>query len=205
MTVTSHECGITLTKLPAASAVCDGATVTYTYAVTNNSDEFTWTGTLVDSVLGPVGTDPIVLGPGETLTFEADGPITGTVENTVTATGALDDPDATAVSESVDATVTGEDCSITVTKIAASSDVCDGASVTYTYEVTNDSDTFPWTGDLVDDVLGTVADDVTIGAGETETYTLPGVISGAGHQHRHRDGHLRRSRRHGRLGLQSTR
>ncbi len=82
MTVTSHECGITLTKLPAASAVCDGATVTYSYAVTNNSDEFTWTGTLVDSVLGPVGTDPIVLGPGETLTFEADGPITGTVENT---------------------------------------------------------------------------------------------------------------------------
>ncbi len=89
-----------------------------------------------------------------------------------------------------------------MTKIAASSDVCDGASVTYTYEVTNDSDTFPWTGDLVDDVLGTVADDVTIGPGETETYTLPGVIDGAGHQHGHRDGHLRRSRRHGRLGLQ---
>ena len=150
--------------------MCDGATVTYTYEVTSNSDEFTWTGTLVDSVLGPVGTDPVVLGPGDTLTFEDSGSITGTVENTVTAVGALDDPDATAVSESVDATVTGEDCGITVTKTAASSDVRDGASVVYTYEVTNDSDTFTWTGDVVDDVLGTVADDVTIGAGETDVH-----------------------------------
>ena len=83
----------------------------------------------------------VTVAAGATETFTADGVITGSVTNTVTADGALDDPDATAVSESVGATVTGEDCTITVTKTAASDDVCDGASVTYTYAVRNNSAT----------------------------------------------------------------
>ena len=197
VTVTSHACDITVTKVPAASAVCDGASVTYTYTVTNNSDEFTWTGSLTDDILGLSATGPVTIAPGDTETFTADGAITGTVTNTVTADGVLDDPDATAVSESVDATVTGEDCSITVTKTAASSDVCDGASVTYTYAVTNNSDSFTWTGTLTDGVLGdVVAGEVTIGAGETADLHPHGGHHGQGHQHRHRHGLLRRSRHH---------
>ena len=35
-----------------------------------------------------------------------------------------------------------------------------------------------WTGDVTDSVLLAVADNVTIGAGETERYTLTGVITG---------------------------
>ena len=84
--------------------------------VINNSDEFSWTGTVTDSLLGPLTPEPITIAPGQSETLAISGVIEGTVENTVTAEGTLDDPDATAVVESVDATVSGEDCSITVTK-----------------------------------------------------------------------------------------
>ena len=175
MTVTSHACDITVTKVPAASAVCDGASVTYTYTVTNNSDEFTLDRQPHRRHPGPDRHGPRDLAPGATETFTADGAITGTVTNTVTADGVLDDPDATAVSESVDATVTGEDCTITVTKTAASSDVCDGASVTYSYTVTNNSDSFDWTGTLTDSVLGEVVAGRSPSApARPRTYTLTG-------------------------------
>ena len=58
VTVTSQPPHITVTKVPAASAVCDGRSVTYTYTVTNNSDRFAWTGDLTDDKLGLVARRP---------------------------------------------------------------------------------------------------------------------------------------------------
>ena len=47
-TVTGHVCTISLTKTPSTLNVCNDANtqVTYTYVVSNNSDFFTWTGSL---------------------------------------------------------------------------------------------------------------------------------------------------------------
>ena len=122
---------------------------------------------MTDSVLGVVAED-VTLAPGDTQTFTADGPITGTVTNTVTADGRPRRPRRhRGQRDRRRGDRHRRGLHITVTKTAAASDVCDGASVTYTYTVTNDSASFTWTGDPGRHVLGTVADDVTIGAGET--------------------------------------
>ena len=47
-TVTAHDCTISVDKTVDDDNVCAGDTVTYSYVVTNNSDEFTWTGDITD-------------------------------------------------------------------------------------------------------------------------------------------------------------
>src|SRR3989442_11219220 len=50
-TVTGHDCGISLRKTPNVTSVCNGTTVTYTYVITNNSDAFSWVGSLEDDLI----------------------------------------------------------------------------------------------------------------------------------------------------------
>src|SRR5207249_3689904 len=149
-TVTAHDCSITVTKSN-PDDVCTGGEVTYDYTITNNSDEFVWTGTLVDDQLGDVGGGTITLAPGETQSFSANANISGTVTNVVTGSGTFDDPDTTAASDTDTATVSSHDCSITITKTPSLTQVCNGDTVSYSYTVTNNSDVFDWTGDVVDD------------------------------------------------------
>ena len=182
-TVSSHVCTITVTKSN-PDDVCDGGEVTYDYSVTNNSTEFTWEGTLIDDQLGDVGGGTITLAPGETQNFSANANITGTVTNIVTADGTFDDPNATAASDSDTATVSSHVCTIDITKTPSATEVCNGDAVDYHYTVTNNSDTFDWTGDIVDDAGTpadplddvTIDDDVTIAAGATVEYDLLGVV-----------------------------
>jgi len=181
--VTAHDCSITVTKSN-PDDVCDGGQVTYDYTITNNSDQFTWTGTLVDDQLGDVGGGTITLAPQGTQSFSANANITGTVTNVVTGSGTFDDPDTSSASDTDTATVSSHDCSITITKTPSLTQVCNGDTVSYSYTVTNNSDVFDWTGDVVDDA-GTPADpsddvtlasNVTIAAGDTANYTLNNVV-----------------------------
>ena len=109
---------------------------------------------MTDDVLGVVAED-VTLGPGASQTFTASGPVTGTVTNTVTATGALDDPDATAVSETASATVTGEHLHHHGHQDRRQRRRVRRRVGDLHLTVTNNSDSFGWTGDVVDDVLGT--------------------------------------------------
>ena len=181
-TVTGHDCTITVTKSN-PDDVCDGGEVTYDYTVTNNSDQFTWTGTLSDDQLGVID-GSITLGPGASDSFSASANITGTVTNIATASGTFDDPDTTLAEDTATATVSSHLCDIDITKTPSDTEVCNGDAVNYHYTVTNNSDTFDWTGDIVDDAGTpgdtsddvTLDDDVTIVAGDTVEYDLLGVV-----------------------------
>jgi hypothetical protein len=98
--------------------VCNGATVTYDYSITNNSDTFTWTGTFVDDVIGDIGGGAVVLAPNATSHFN-DVPwvINGTVDNTVEGSGTFDDGSSSSASASASATVIGNICRIILQKI----------------------------------------------------------------------------------------
>jgi len=173
-TVTAHDCTISITKSPPVDNVCIGSNteVEYTITITNNSDRFDWTGDVVDDVLGILATG-VTIAAGDSVTYTPTHTVNATTTNTVTATGAFNDADASAATDSTSATVTAHNCTISITKSPSVSDVCIGSDteVTYTITVTNNSDLFDWTGDVVDDVLGTLATDVTIPAGEFVTYT----------------------------------
>jgi len=191
-TVTGHTCTIEVTKTPSQTSVCNGSTVDYDYTVKNNSDQFDWTGDVVDDAGTPGDTsDDVVLAndvtinAGDTAPYENNGvTITGTVTNIVTADGAFNDPDATAGTDTDTATVTGHDCTISITKTPSATEVCNGDTVSYSYVVTNNSDEFDWTGDVVDD-MGTPADtsddqtlatNVTISAGDHLDLSLNNVV-----------------------------
>src|SRR5207302_5962344 len=118
------------------------------------------------------------LTPGQHRTFTKSGAITGTVNNTATASGAFDDPSSTSASKTATATVNGHACSISLTKTPDQTSVCNGSSVTYTYVVTNNSDAFSWTGTLTDNVLGTISGSFTLAPAAHQTFTKSGAITG---------------------------
>jgi hypothetical protein len=185
-TVTGHVCTISVTKTPSATNVCNGSTVDYDYTVTNNSDLFDWTGDVVDDAGTPgVPGDDVILANDATILAGAtanysqdDVTISGTVTNIVSASGAFNDPASTAASNTATATVTGHLCTISLTKTPSATDVCDGATVTYTYVLTNNNIVDTWTGTLTDDQLGLIDGSIILGPGASETFTASGAISG---------------------------
>ena len=185
-TVTVHDCTITVTKEAADDAVCVGGSTTYDITVTNNSDEFTWSGSVNDDVLGEIDAD-LTLAPGATESYLgiASGALAVDTTNIVTADGAFDDPASSSASDTATATVTVHDCTITVTKTVNDNEVCAGESVTYSYVVHNNSDLFTWTGDIVDDNGTdadtsddfTVASNISVGPGlDSAVFTHNSVI-----------------------------
>jgi hypothetical protein len=122
-TVTGHNCTITFTKTPSRTTVCNGSNtpVTYTYVVTNNSDFFTFSGSITDDKLGSIGSfGPLAPGASATLTKTAT--ISGTVTNTGTVTGTFSDSTPTSASATASATVNGVNCAqITPTNTTCSS------------------------------------------------------------------------------------
>ena len=121
-TVRGHVCTISITKTPSATEVCNGLSVTYTYAVINNSDFFTWSGSLVDDVNGSIN-GSFSLSNGQTKTFTASDTIVGTVTNNATASGAFNDPNSTSASASASATVNGINCGIVTNSSLCTFDV----------------------------------------------------------------------------------
>ena len=104
-TVTGQDCTITLTKTASATETCDGSTVTYDLTVTNDSDNFTWSGTVSDPLLGV--TQNVTLVPGESRTLTPSGVVTGVTTNTATATGRFTNLQLTQANATASTTVTG--------------------------------------------------------------------------------------------------
>src|SRR6185436_20102746 len=97
-TVTGHVCTIGLTKTAAPTDVCTGSStsVTYTYVVTNNSDKFNVSGSIVDdNGTAATGDDLTIafgpIAPGKSQTVTATTTVTGTTTNKAVATGTFDD------------------------------------------------------------------------------------------------------------------
>ena len=179
-TVTGRACSISLTKTPSVTHVCIGAStqVTYTYVVTNTGNFFNASGTLTDNVLGAIGPfGPLAPGASQTLTKVST--INATTTNVGTANATFSDAGSTTATATATATVTAHVCTISVTKTPNLANVCNGATVTYTYTIHNNSDFFNWSGSFVDNVLGNIgAQPVALTPGQTVTRTLSGPISG---------------------------
>jgi hypothetical protein len=177
-TVTAHTCSISITKTPSVTNICtQGGEVTYTYVVTNDSDFFNASGSVSDDVYGSIGSfGPLAPGASATLTKVAT--VKATVTNTGTANATFDDPASTTASAEAEATVTAHICTISLTKTPNQMEVCNGASVDYTYVVTNNSDFFTWTGTLSDDKIGSIDGSITLDPEESQTFTASGTING---------------------------
>src|SRR5262249_41981620 len=178
-TVTVTGGTMSLTKTPDKTSVCNGDTVTYTYVVTNNSDAFTWTGSLTDDTITlPAGAASFSIPAGQSKTFTASAAITEPKSDVEGETGAFSDPAITTTSRKAKATTTGHAWTISVTKTPDKSTVCNGDTVTYTYVVTNNSDAFTWTGSLTDDTitLPAGAASFSIPAGQSKTFTASAAI-----------------------------
>src|SRR5262245_66688899 len=51
-TVKVHDCTIGVTKKTTTPDICSGSKASYEIVLTNNSDQFSWTGSVVDDKLG---------------------------------------------------------------------------------------------------------------------------------------------------------
>jgi hypothetical protein len=110
-TVTGHDCTITVTKSADDHLICIGDSTTYDFTVTNNSDLYSWTGSVVDNVVGTIAAS-VTLAPGQTATYNnvAGPPLNVNTTNTVTASGSFDDPASSSASDTDSDTVEVEDC-----------------------------------------------------------------------------------------------
>jgi uncharacterized repeat protein (TIGR01451 family) len=162
-TVTVIHPAISLTKTPSATKVENGTSVTYTYNVTNTGDT-SLTGNVTDDTFGFIGS--FVLSPGSWQTFTKTVTLTVNTTNTATATGV--DQLGTSVTAQASATVTVLHPAITLTKTPSSTKVENGASVTYTYNVTNTGDT-SLTGNVTDNIFGFIGSFV-LPAGQWTTF-----------------------------------
>src|SRR5437867_1250880 len=89
----------------------------------------------------------------------------------IAADGAFDDPADSKAKETALATVTCHAGDITLSQTVSQASICNRAvtSVTYTYDITNTSDSFSWSGTLTDNQLG------FIGAIDGQLTLAPGV------------------------------
>jgi uncharacterized repeat protein (TIGR01451 family) len=182
-----------------------GGTVTYTVAITNNSDETVTLESLSDNIYGDLLDDAgnglisnadcdqigsIAPGATESCTFDTDftGDAGDSVVDTVTATA--DDGEGNDATDSDDATVTITDDlpTVDVDKTADPTEISEpGGEVTYTYTVTNTSADESVTIDsLEDDVLGPLAGDAdcqvgtVLAAGAGCSFTATANVAGTG-------------------------
>ena len=189
-TVTAVACDIEITKDVNHDTICEGSDteLTYTFVVSNPGGVDLTSVSIIDDVLGDITADYEAAHGGNTLAagdsqeFMVNHTLSATTTNIVTATG-----DALGVStqDTATATVTAVVCTITLTKDVNDTEVCSGETVTYSYVVHNNSDTFNWTGDITDDngTPGDLLDDFTVASGvmvgpglDSATFTHDSVI-----------------------------
>jgi hypothetical protein len=171
VTVKVHDCTISVTKETTTPGICSGKTASYQIVVKNNSDKFSWTGSVVDDKLGTLDAT-LTLGPGASKDYiVGSAALTADQTNIVTADGKFDDPASSSATQTATVTVKVHDCTISVTKETSTPDICSGKTASYKIVVTNNSDKFSWTGSVIDDKLGTLDATLTLGPGASKTYT----------------------------------
>ena len=166
--------GIDLTKVASETHVLSGTSVSYLYNVTNTGTTLL-TGNITDNVYGTIGyfTD---LQPDHWVAFNVTHVINCTMTNIATAMA--EDQFGTPVSDSATATVIVllEGPHLTLTKVASDDFVFAVTSVSYLYNVTNTGST-SLTGDIVDDLFGSVGSFVDLQPGGWVAFNVTHVIN----------------------------
>ena len=165
---------IDLTKVASEKFVLSGTSVSYLYNVTNTGTTLL-TGNITDNVYGTIGyfTD---LQPDHWVAFNVTHVINCTMTNIATAMA--EDQFGTPVSDSATATVIVllEGPHLTLTKVASDDFVFAVTSVSYLYNVTNTGST-SLTGDIVDDLFGSVGSFVDLQPGGWVAFNVTHVIN----------------------------
>jgi uncharacterized repeat protein (TIGR01451 family) len=167
---------IAVSKTPNKTVILSGENVTFSFVVTNNSVESVTVNSVVDSVFGSLGVDaavPFVLAAGQSKAFSITRPVTGTGSHVNTVTVVAQDNEQNVDTATDDASVRIVRPAIEVVKTSDATElgVEQGSTVVYTYQVRNTGDVPLSNVDVVDDKLGDVALDVTLGVGESKTFT----------------------------------
>jgi len=148
----------------------EGDTVTYTFKVTNTGDVALTNVTVVDDVLGNIGTiNSLDVGATTTLTKDYKIPSPSTsVDNTVTACG--NDPLSLQVCDTDHHHLTPKHPAITVVKSGPATATA-GQTITYTFVVTNTGDIDLTNVQVTDDKLGSVGTVASLPVGASTTLT----------------------------------
>ncbi|MCX6008433.1 MAG: hypothetical protein NTW48_00020 [Chloroflexi bacterium] len=183
-----EEASLSINKSANKDSATVGETITYTYTITNNTDNVTFTNiSLEDDKLGLIplnGSDNITLAPGVQVTATAtytvaQADLPGPIENTATVSGT--DPDSNPVTASATATVLlSYSPDLQITKEANRETASPEDTITYTYTIVNNGDATVSNISLEDDKLGLIplngSDNITLAPGEkitaTATYTV---------------------------------
>jgi uncharacterized repeat protein (TIGR01451 family) len=187
-TVTIAAKSISIVKIASTESLQAGGTITYTYLVTNTGSVTLYNVTVADDKL--VGVEIVLakttLEPGENTTGTAQYLTTsadvGTLTNIATVTGEPGD-ESSSVQAQDDATVTitsgggptpTTDRSINVVKIASTTSLRYGGTITYTYTITNTGDVTLENVTLTDDRLPevTIGEITTLEPGESIVITF---------------------------------
>ena len=162
----------------APAEVHEGETITYTFTVANTGDVALTNLSVVDDVLGPIGTiESLAPGTSVDLTKQrtVPAPLIGDLVNSVTvctggpAPGAPEDGKPLCDTDIHVADVLHP--ALTITKTADPVTVTGSGPVTFTYVVTNTGDAPLTAVTVTDDILGLIGNVPSLGAGKSVTLT----------------------------------
>jgi uncharacterized protein affecting Mg2+/Co2+ transport len=168
---------VRIVKTASPAVILSGATVTYTYVVTNTGNVGLTSLVVTDDKLGSIGTIP-ALAPGASVSLEMSSAISVDTANVGTVVGSFAVPNGPAgtVSDSDDAFVDVIAPALSVTKSVDPSEILAGESVTYTFVVTNTGDVVLTDVVLTDDKLGVVGTIASLAPGASATFTNTVVL-----------------------------
>jgi uncharacterized repeat protein (TIGR01451 family) len=182
-----EEASLSINKSANKDSATVGETITYTYTITNNTDNVTFTNiSLEDDKLGLIplnGSDNITLAPGVQVTATAtytvaQADLPGPIENTATVSGT--DPDSNPVTASATATVLlSYSPDLQITKEANRETASPEDTITYTYTIVNNGDATVSNISLEDDKLGPIEplDKTSLAPGDNVTVTATYTVS----------------------------
>jgi LPXTG-motif cell wall-anchored protein len=181
-TVVTPERGIMVVK-SGATLAHEGDTVTYSFAVTNTGKADLFNVTVDDDVLGHIGTiASLPVGSTQTLTKAFVVPVgKADIVNTVTACG--QDASNTQVCDTDHHKLHPIHPAIALVKTADPVSVNPGATVTYTYKVTNTGDVDLTNVTVDDDVLGHIGTLPSLATGASQTLKKAVTITATSKTH----------------------
>lgn len=179
----AQDPGLTITKVPDKTSASLGDNITYTYVITNNTNNVTTNITLTDSKLGPITLSSTSLNPGENVTANATYTVVvsdfpGPISNTATVTG-KDVYDYTLTANvSASVTLIPYKATLTIVKTADKTSASPNEVITYTYTVNNTGDVTIDNLVLTDSMLGTISlTSTTLNPGESLTATASYMVT----------------------------